>query len=191
METGQQLINDFSDADTAPLQHQLDELQRRWNALQGGECDRLLGLLFDWVECREKEMAEWQPVALKEELISPQLTDLQRFQSDLQSYGDEVKMANETCERLLAELTESESESEFSRLKQQVDDLNERWDQLHAGAGDRQTALDEGMDRAKKFEVARLKLVPWLEDAEVRVAQIVGAEVAPEELKEQQAKIQV
>ena len=188
LERGQQLINDVSDANVSPLEQQLDDLQQQWNSLQGAECNEQLDQLLQWIKLKENEMADWQPVALREEPISQQFVNLEMFESDLTLHNDEVKTMNEKSEVLLSEL--SRDDSEHSRLKQHLNDLNNQLDQLHVGAAERRSCLDEGMDKARKFEVATLKLVPWLENAEIRVRQIVEAEVEPEEMKEQQVKIQ-
>jgi chromosome segregation ATPase len=187
METGQQLISDFSEADCSPLEEQLDELHYQWTLLKGEECDQLLEVLFDWLECKKKTVANWQPVALYEEPISQQMSELEAFQADLLAYMDEVKIANEKCESLLIEL--SDSESNEPSLRQQVDDLNEQWDQLNASVAERQTALEDAMEKAKMFSAVKQKLIPWLEEAEVRVSQMTEADCT-EGIKEQQARLQ-
>ncbi|XP_051892499.1 microtubule-actin cross-linking factor 1 isoform X16 [Pristis pectinata] len=190
---GQGLIQSAAkNANTQGLEHDLDEINTRWNTLNKKVAERISQLqeallhrgkfqdalepLLSWLTDTEELIANQKPPSAEYKVVKAQIQEqklLQRLLDDRKSTVEIIKAEGER-------IAESAETAEKDKIQKQLQNLRERWDGLLNKAAARQKQLDDILVIAKQFHETAEPLNDWLTSKEKKLAnsEPVGTQTA-------------
>ncbi|XP_078093960.1 microtubule-actin cross-linking factor 1 isoform X3 [Mustelus asterias] len=190
---GQGLIQSAAkNANTQGLEHDLDEMNTRWNTLNKKVAERISQLqeallhrgkfqdalepLLSWLTDTEELIANQKPPSAEYKVVKAQIQEqklLQRLLDDRKSTVEIIKAEGER-------IAESAETAEKEKIQKQLQSLGERWDGLLSKAAARQRQLEDILVIAKQFHETVEPLNEWLTSKEKKLAnsEPVGTQTA-------------
>ncbi|CAL1283114.1 unnamed protein product [Larinioides sclopetarius] len=194
---GQGLIQSASPGvNTSILEHDLDNLNEKWNSLkqrmndrerkldiaflQSGKFLEALEGLHKWLEDTEEMVANQKPPSADYKVVKAQLQeqkflnklllDRQNSMSSLMQMGNEIMKNAEPLERM--------------QIESQLGDLMQRFDELSNSAQERTDALERTIPVAKDFQDRIIPLEEWLEQTEKKLAAMATIPTDQEKIRQ-------
>ncbi|GCB71001.1 hypothetical protein scyTo_0001434 [Scyliorhinus torazame] len=190
---GQGLIQSaVKNANTQGLEHDLDEMNTRWNTLNKKVAERISQLqeallhrgkfqdalepLLSWLTDTEELIANQKPPSAEYKVVKAQIQEqklLQRLLDDRRSTVEIIKAEGER-------IAESAETDEKVKIQKQLQSLGERWGGLLSKAAARQRQLEDILVIAKQFHETVEPLNEWLTSKEKKLAnsEPVGTQTA-------------
>uniref|UniRef100_A0A7N6ASS5 Microtubule actin crosslinking factor 1 n=1 Tax=Anabas testudineus TaxID=64144 RepID=A0A7N6ASS5_ANATE len=190
--------------DLTELQVAVSDVNGRYETL-GGELKDRLGRQQASLELRQKaregteELKNWltdKEHSLKQgQTTSPSKPEVVRAQaqankvllSDLAEHSGKVEQLKNTLRKLIADNPDS---PEADTWRQQMQEIDSRWQTANQAAAQRQTELETCADRLGSFATAANQLGPWLREKELMMSVLGPLSIDPNMLNTQKQQVQ-
>ncbi|XP_034747888.1 microtubule-actin cross-linking factor 1 isoform X14 [Etheostoma cragini] len=164
------------------LGRQETSLELRQKARQGTD------ELKNWLTDREHSLKEGQTASpSKPEVVRAQAEENKALLSELADHSGKVEELKTTLRKLIAENPDS---PEADTWRQQLQEIDSRWQMANQTASQRQTELETCADRLGSFASAASQLGPWLREKELMMSVLGPLSIDPNMLNTQKQQAQ-
>uniref|UniRef100_H2SL43 Microtubule actin crosslinking factor 1 n=1 Tax=Takifugu rubripes TaxID=31033 RepID=H2SL43_TAKRU len=167
------------------LGHQQASLGLRQKAKQGTE------ELKNWLTERELSLKQAQTASpSRPEVLRAQAQENKACQvllSELAKHSGQVEELKSTLRKLIADSPDS---PEVDSWRQQLQDIDSRWQTTNQKAAQRQTELEMSVDRLSSFASMANQLGPWLREKELMMSVLGPLSIDPNMLNTQKQQVQ-
>ncbi|KAG7457647.1 hypothetical protein MATL_G00229410 [Megalops atlanticus] len=144
--------------------------------------------LAQWLGSREQTLAQGQTASpSRPEVVHAQAQENKALLSELAEQSGKVEEVKSTLQKLI---TENPDSPEAETWKQQLRDIDSRWDRANQMAAQRQTELETCADRLGSFATAANQLGPWLREKELMMSVLGPLSIDPNMLNTQKQQVQ-
>ncbi|XP_022239565.1 microtubule-actin cross-linking factor 1-like isoform X12 [Limulus polyphemus] len=181
MKIGRILKDRCPKSDLPGLQEMIDELKNKWNAvcnksvnrqreleealLYSGQFKDAVVALFDWLDRAKGILAIEQPIQGDLDTVTSLVDQHKTFQNELQNRANNLESVRRTAGGLLQTATPEE----MQHIHSQVNQLDEKWEELIRLSNEKQQRLDEALQKAELLHKSVHILLEWLSDAEIKL----------------------
>ncbi|XP_074542218.1 microtubule-actin cross-linking factor 1, isoforms 1/2/3/4 [Halichoeres trimaculatus] len=164
------------------LSRQQASLELRQKARQSTED------LKSWLTDREKSLKQGQTATpSKPEAVRAQAQENKALLSELAEHSGKVEELKSTLRKLIADNPDS---PEADTWRQQLQEIDSRWQTANQTAAQRQTELETCADRLGSFASAANQLGPWLREKELMMSVLGPLSIDPNMLNTQKQQVQ-
>ncbi|CAL9690837.1 unnamed protein product [Knipowitschia caucasica] len=164
------------------LSKQRSSLELRQKATEG--TDELKG----WLTQKESSFTQTQVASpSKSEAVRAQAQENKELLSELAERTVKVEELKSTLRKLIAENPDS---PEAETWRQQLQDIDSRWQATNQTAAQRQQELETCADRLGTFSSAANQLAPWLREKELMMSVLGPLSIDPNMLSTQKQQVQ-
>ncbi|XP_056154000.1 microtubule-actin cross-linking factor 1 [Lampris incognitus] len=144
--------------------------------------------LSSWLRDREHSLEQGQTASpSKPELVRAQAQENKALLSELTEHSGKVEELKSTLRKLIAENPDS---PEADSWRQQLQEIDSRWQKANRTAAQRQTELEACADRLGSFASAANQLGPWLREKELMMSVLGPLSIDPNMLNTQKQQAQ-
>ncbi|XP_062386268.1 microtubule-actin cross-linking factor 1 isoform X13 [Sardina pilchardus] len=144
--------------------------------------------LSHWLSEREQSLAVGQAASpSRPEVVRAQAQENKALLSELAEQSGKVEELKSTLKKLIAENPDS---PEVETWKQQLRDIDSRWEKANQTAAQRQAELETCADRLGSFATAASQLGPWLKEKELMMSVLGPLSIDPNMLNTQKQQVQ-
>eukprot|EP00063_Salmo_salar_P058160 XP_014032995.1 PREDICTED: microtubule-actin cross-linking factor 1-like isoform X24 [Salmo salar] len=145
--------------------------------------------LSRWLGDRENSLHLGQTAASpsKPEVVRAQAQENKALLSELAEHSGKVKELKSTLEKLIADYPDS---PEADTWRQQMKEIDSRWEKANEAALQRQVELETCADRLGSFATAASQLGPWLKEKELMMSVLGPLSIDPNMLNTQNQQVQ-
>ncbi|KAM9494125.1 microtubule-actin cross-linking factor 1 isoform 10-T10 [Clarias gariepinus] len=145
--------------------------------------------LHQWLGPREQSLAQGQAASpSRPEVVREQARENKALLSELAEHSNKVEDLKKTLKQLIKENPDS---PEAETWKQQLKDIESRWEKANQAATQRQTELETCADRLGNFASAANQLGPWLREKELMMSVLGPLSIDPKMLNTQKQQVQI
>ncbi|KAK2830737.1 hypothetical protein Q5P01_018668 [Channa striata] len=164
------------------LGRQQASLDLRQKARQGTE------ELKSWLTDKEHSLKQGQSGSpSKPEAVRAQAQENKALLSELAEHSGKVEQLKSTLRKLI---TDNPDSPEADTWKQQLQEIDSRWQTANQTAAQRQTELETCADRLGSFASAANQLGPWLREKELMMSVLGPLSIDPNMLNTQKQQVQ-
>ncbi|CAJ1083006.1 microtubule-actin cross-linking factor 1 isoform X15 [Xyrichtys novacula] len=164
------------------LGRQQASLELRQKAKQGTED------LKSWLTNREQSLKQGQTASpSRPEVVRAQAQENKALLSELAEHSGKVEELKSTLRKLIADNPDS---PEADTWRQQLQEIDSRWQTANQTAAQRQTELETCADRLGSFASAANQLGPWLREKELMMSVLGPLSIDPNMLNTQKQQVQ-
>ncbi|XP_068188918.1 microtubule-actin cross-linking factor 1 isoform X15 [Antennarius striatus] len=164
------------------LSRQQASLELRHKATQGTE------ELRSWLLEREQSLKQGQTASpSRPEVVRSQAQENKALLSELAEHTGRVEELKNTLRKLIADNPDS---PEADNWRQQLQEIESRWQSANQTAVQRQTELETCADRLGSFASAANQLGPWLREKELMMSVLGPLSIDPNMLNTQKQQVQ-
>ncbi|XP_071357168.1 microtubule-actin cross-linking factor 1 isoform X17 [Trachinotus anak] len=164
------------------LGRQQASLELRQKARQGTE------ELKSWLTNKEHSLKQGQTASpSKPEVVRAQAQENKALLSELAEHSGKVEELKSTLRKLIADNPDS---PEADSWRQQLQEIDSRWQTANQTAAQRQTELETCADRLGSFASAANQLGPWLREKELMMSVLGPLSIDPNMLNTQKQQVQ-
>ncbi|XP_056256164.1 microtubule-actin cross-linking factor 1 isoform X13 [Seriola aureovittata] len=164
------------------LGRQQASLELRQKARQGTE------ELKSWLANKEHSLKQGQTASpSKPEVVRAQAQENKALLSELTEHSGKVEELKSTLRKLIADNPDS---PEADSWRQQLQEIDSRWQTANQTAAQRQTELETCADRLGSFASAANQLGPWLREKELMMSVLGPLSIDPNMLNTQKQQVQ-
>ncbi|KAM6899613.1 microtubule-actin cross-linking factor 1, isoforms 1/2/3/4/5 [Xenentodon cancila] len=164
------------------LSLQQASLELRQKVRQGSE------ELKSWLSDRERSLMQGQAASpSKPEVVRAQAQENKALLSELAEHSGKVEEVKSTLRKLIADNPDS---PEAETWRQQLQEIDSRWQTANQTAARRQTELETCADRLGSFASAANQLGPWLREKELMMSVLGPLSIDPNMLNTQKQQVQ-
>ncbi|XP_078124535.1 microtubule-actin cross-linking factor 1 isoform X12 [Sander vitreus] len=164
------------------LGRQKTSLELRQKARQGTD------ELKNWLTDREHSLKQGQAASpSKPEVVRAQAEENKALLSELADHSGKVEELKSTLRKLIADNPDS---PEADTWRQQLQEIDSRWQTANQTATQRQTELETCADRLGSFASAASQLGPWLREKELMMSVLGPLSIDPNMLNTQKQQAQ-
>ncbi|XP_034560537.1 microtubule-actin cross-linking factor 1 [Notolabrus celidotus] len=164
------------------LTRQQASLELRQKARQGTE------ELKSWLTDREQSLRQGQTASpSRPEAVRAQAQENKALLSELADHSGKVEELKSTLRKLIADNPDS---PEADSWRQQLQEIDSRWQTANQTAAQRQTELETCADRLGSFASAANQLGPWLREKELMMSVLGPLSIDPNMLNTQKQQVQ-
>uniref|UniRef100_A0A671XEU5 Microtubule actin crosslinking factor 1 n=1 Tax=Sparus aurata TaxID=8175 RepID=A0A671XEU5_SPAAU len=157
-------------------------LELRQKARQGTE------ELKSWLTDREHSLKQGQTASpSRPEVVRAQAQENKALLSELTEHSGKVDELKSTLRKLIADNPDS---PEADSWRQQLQEIDLRWQTANQAAAQRQTELETCADRLGSFASAASQLGPWLREKELMMSVLGPLSIDPNMLNTQKQQVQ-
>ncbi|XP_075995247.1 microtubule-actin cross-linking factor 1 isoform X3 [Genypterus blacodes] len=157
-------------------------LELRQKARQGTE------ELSSWLKDREHSLKQGQTSSpSKPEVVRAQAQENKALLSELAEHSGRLEELKSTLRKLIADNPDS---PEADTWRQQLQEIDARWQKANQTAAQRQTELETCADRLGSFASAASQLGPWLREKELMMSVLGPLSIDPNMLNTQKQQAQ-
>ncbi|KAK5883260.1 hypothetical protein CesoFtcFv8_019610 [Champsocephalus esox] len=157
-------------------------LELRQKARQGAE------ELKSWLTDRESSLRQGQAASpSKPEVVRAQAQENKALLSELAEHSGKVEELKSSLRKLIADNPDS---PEADTWRQQLQEIDSRWQTANQTAAQRQTELETCADRLGSFASAASQLGPWLREKELMMSVLGPLSIDPNMLNTQKQQAQ-
>ncbi|KAK0139529.1 Microtubule-actin cross-linking factor 1, isoforms 1/2/3/5 [Merluccius polli] len=162
--------------------HQQASLELRQQASQGAQ------ELSSWLRDRELSLEQGQTAPpSKPEAVRAKAQENKVLLRELTDHSGKVEELKGTLRKLIADNPDS---PEADTWRQQLQELDSRWQKANQTAAQRQTELETCADRLGSFATAAEQLGPWLREKELMMSVLGPLSIDPNMLNTQKQQVQ-
>ncbi|XP_076157599.1 microtubule-actin cross-linking factor 1 isoform X8 [Alosa pseudoharengus] len=144
--------------------------------------------LSHWLSEREQSLAVGQAASpSRPEVVRVQAQENKALLSELAEQSGKVEELKSTLTKLISENPDS---PEVETWKQQLRDIDSRWEKANQTAAQRQAELETCADRLGSFASAASQLGPWLKEKELMMSVLGPLSIDPNMLNTQKQQVQ-
>uniref|UniRef100_A0A8B9KP53 Microtubule actin crosslinking factor 1 n=1 Tax=Astyanax mexicanus TaxID=7994 RepID=A0A8B9KP53_ASTMX len=144
--------------------------------------------LLQWLGPREQSLTQGQAGSpSRPEVVRAQAQENKALLSELAERSGKVEDLKKTLKQLI---TENQDSPEAETWKQQLTDIDTRWEKANTTAAQRQTELETCADRLGSFASAANQLGPWLREKELMMSVLGPLSIDPNMLNTQKQQVQ-
>ncbi|CAG5889364.1 unnamed protein product [Menidia menidia] len=164
------------------LGRQQASLELRQKARQAGQ------ELQTWLSNREQSLKQGQAASpSRPELVRAQAQENKALLSQLAEHSGKVEELKSTLRKLIADNPDS---PEADSWRQQLQEIDSRWQTANQTAAQRQAELETCADRLGSFASAASQLGPWLREKELMMSVLGPLSIDPNMLSTQRQQVQ-
>ncbi|XP_039977308.1 microtubule-actin cross-linking factor 1 isoform X6 [Xiphias gladius] len=164
------------------LGRQQASMELRQKARQGTE------ELKSWLTDKEHSLKQGQTASpSKPEVVRAQAQENKALLSELAEHSGKVEELKSTLRKLIADNPDS---PEADSWRQQLQEIDSRWQTANQTAAQRQTELETCADRLGSFASAASQLGPWLREKELMMSVLGPLSIDPNMLNTQKQQVQ-
>ncbi|KAM7373560.1 hypothetical protein PAMP_008402 [Pampus punctatissimus] len=179
-------VNGRYDALGVELKDRLDRQQASLELRQ--KARRGTDELKSWLTDREHSLKQGQTASpSKPEVIRAQAQENKALLSELAEHSGKVDELKSTLRKLIADNPDS---PEADTWRQQLQEIDSRWQTANQTAAQRQTELETCADRLGSFASAANQLGPWLREKELMMSVLGPLSIDPNMLNTQKQQVQ-
>ncbi|CAB1420216.1 unnamed protein product [Pleuronectes platessa] len=164
------------------VSRQQASLELRQKARQGAD------QLKTWLTDKEQSLRQGQTASpSKPEAVRAQAQENKALLSELAEHSGTVEELKSTLRKLIADNPDS---PEADSWRQQLQEIDSRWQTTNQNAAQRQTELETCADRLGSFASAANQLGPWLREKELMMSVLGPLSIDPNMLTTQKQQVQ-
>ncbi|XP_051247419.1 microtubule-actin cross-linking factor 1 isoform X13 [Dicentrarchus labrax] len=157
-------------------------LELRQKARQGAE------ELKSWLTDREHSLKQGQTASpSRPEVVRAQAQENKALLTELSEHSGKVEELKNSLRKLIADNPDS---PEADSWRQQLQEIDSRWQTANQTAAQRQTELETCADRLGSFATAANQLGPWLREKELMMSVLGPLSIDPNMLNTQKQQVQ-
>ncbi|XP_072561814.1 microtubule-actin cross-linking factor 1, isoforms 1/2/3/4/5 isoform X5 [Paramormyrops kingsleyae] len=144
-----------------------------------------------WLGERERSFTATTGTAIspsRPEVVRAQAQENKALMSELEQRSGKVQELKDTLQQLIAENPDS---PEVEVWREQLRNIDSRWERANQKAAERQAELETCADRLGSFAVAAGQLGPWLQEKELMMGVLGPLSIDPNMLSTQKQQVQI
>lgn len=201
--TGRELIKVCAEQDKHEVKKNMDDLDSLWNNVANlyGKREKdlkdameramkfheALQHLLEFLDSAEDTFVNFGPVASDLGAVKSQMNELNSFKKHVDSHIKDIENFN----RLANDLLESVSSSQVKSIREPLNEVNHRWDDLQKAIANRQAELENALLKLGQFEQSLNDFLEWIRKTEQTLDAIKPAFSDPQVLEVELAKFKV
>lgn len=201
--TGRNLMKMVGEGDKYEVKKNIEDLESYWNTIADLFSQREKSLknamdkamkfhealqnLLEFLDNAEDTFANFGPVASDLKIVKKQVNDLNNFKKHVDSHVPEVENFN----RLANELLECVSSAQAKSIREPMNEVNHRWDDLSKAIANRQAELENALLKLGQFEQSLNDFLEWMAKTERTLDEIKPAFSDPQVLEIELSKFKV
>ncbi|KAL4629457.1 microtubule-actin cross-linking factor 1-like isoform X7 [Arapaima gigas] len=165
------------------LERQTSSLEQRLRAQHQAE------ELTQWLSERERGIATAPATSpSRPEVVRAQAQENKALLSELSQHSGKVEELKGILQQLI---TENPDSPEAETWREQLRDIDQRWQNANEKAAQRQQELEACADRLGSFTAAAHQLAPWLQEKELMMSVLGPLSIDPNMLNTQKQQVQI
>ena len=180
MKAGRTLKDKAPRNDQTILQDMLNDLRNKWSSVCNKSVDRQRKLeesllfsgqfrdavdaLLDWLQ-KARSQLDLDRLHGDLDTVTSLVEQHKSFQEDLKSRAKQLASVRRTASELLS----SASAEDSSLIRQQLDTLESRWEEVSKLSIEKSARLEEALRAAEKLHISVHGLLEWMSDAEMKL----------------------
>ncbi|XP_022692769.1 microtubule-actin cross-linking factor 1-like isoform X2 [Varroa jacobsoni] len=181
MRAGRLLKDKAPKQDVPTLQKMLDDLKDKWNRvcakavdkqrkleealLFSGQFKDAVQALIDWLDKSIPTLDPNERVHGDLDTVNNLIEQHKQFQADLKNRQANLESVRKTCRELLR----TASAEDAAHIRQQMSDLESKWENVMTLSNQKQRRLDDALRQAEQLHKSVHMLLEWLSDAEMKL----------------------
>merc|ERR1719242_211238 len=202
-QTGKNLIAKVGESERPELKRHLEDLDDAWGTITGMYAkreknlidamekameyhDTLQGLL-DFLAKAERKFDNLGPIGADIDKVKKQIGELKKFKSEVDPWMVKVEALN----RQASDLMENATPEQARKIKEPLQNVNQRWDDLNRNCHNRQKELEQALLRLGQFQHALNELLVWIERTDKTLDALKPVYGDPQVIEVELAKLKV
>lgn len=171
-------VNNLANKRDKDLKDAMEKAKKFYDALQH---------LLEFLDSSEETFANFGPIASDLGAVRTQINELNNFKKHVDSHLPAIEKFN----RLGNEMLESVSSSQAKSIREPVNEVNHRWDDLQKAIANRQAEMENALLKLGQFEQSLNDFLEWMKKAERELDMIKPMFSDPQVLEVELAKFKV
>lgn len=201
--TGRNLMKIVGESDKYEIKKNIDELENYWNNIANLFSQREKDLknamekamkfhealqnLLEFLDNAEDTFNNFGPVASDLNIVKKQVHELTNFKKHVDSHVPDIENFN----RLANELLECVPSSQAKSIREPMNEVNHRWDDLSKAIANRQAELENALLKLGQFEQSLNDFLEWMARTERTLDEIKPTFSDPQVLEIELSKFKV
>ncbi|KAI2799657.1 hypothetical protein BLOT_011563 [Blomia tropicalis] len=201
--TGRDLLKVCSDHDKHDVKKNMDDLDNMWNNVanlfskrekdlkeameRAMKFHEALQALLEFLDDAEDTFVNFGPIAADLAAVKLQMNELNGFKKHVDSHIRDIENFNRLANDLLAIVSSSQAKS----IREPLNEVNHRWDDLLKAINNRQSELENALLKLGQFEQSLNDFLEWIRKTERTLDEIKPVFCDPQILEVELAKFKV
>merc|ERR1719242_1077624 len=202
-QTGKNLIAKVGESERPELKRHLEDLDDAWGTITGMYAkreknlidamekameyhDTLQGLL-DFLAKAERKFDNLGPIGADIDKVKKQIGELKTFKDEVDPWMIKVEALN----RQASDLMENATPEQARKIKEPLQNVNQRWDDLNRNCHNRQKELEQALLRLGQFQHALNELLIWIDRTDKTLDGLKPVYGDPQVIEVELAKLKV
>ncbi|CAK9254223.1 unnamed protein product [Sphagnum jensenii] len=176
--TGKNLMQLCGEPDKPEVKKHIEDLDNAWDNVTSLYVKReqnlidamekamnfheILQNILEFLDVAEEKFANLGPIGSDIDAVKNQIRELKQFKSEVDPHMVEIEALN----RMAHELLERVSPDQARPIREPLNDINRRWDELLKGIVDRNTDLENALLKLGQFQHALNEFLAWITKTE-------------------------
>ncbi|XP_055591384.1 dystonin isoform X13 [Uranotaenia lowii] len=205
--TGSNLMSLCGEPDKPEVKKHIEDLDHAWDNItalyakreenlidameKAMEFHETLQNLLNFLTKAEDRFQKLGPLGSDIEAVKKQIAQLKQFKDDVDPHMVEVEALNRALNRQAVELTERTSAEQASAIREPLNAVNRRWENLLRGMVERQKQLEHALLHLGQFQHALNELLVWINKTDANLDELKPIPGDPQLLEVELAKLKV
>uniref|UniRef100_A0AAG5DJS3 Dystonin n=1 Tax=Anopheles atroparvus TaxID=41427 RepID=A0AAG5DJS3_ANOAO len=205
--TGSNLMSLCGEPDKPEVKKHIEDLDNAWDNItalyakreenlidameKAMEFHETLQNLLSFLARAEDRFQKLGPLGSDIEAVKKQIEQLKHFKDDVDPHMVEVEALNRALNRQAVELTERTSAEQASAIREPLNAVNRRWENLLRGMVERQKQLEHALLHLGQFQHALNELLVWINKTDANLDELKPIPGDPQLLEVELAKLKV
>ncbi|XP_037914649.1 microtubule-actin cross-linking factor 1 isoform X27 [Hermetia illucens] len=205
--TGNNLMSLCGEPDKPEVKKHIEDLDHAWDNItalyakreenlidameKAMEFHETLQNLLKFLNKAEDRFAKLGPLGSDIDAVKKQIEQLKLFKDDVDPHMVEVEALNRALNRQAVELTERTSAEQAASIREPLNSVNRRWENLLRGMVERQKQLEHALLHLGQFQHALNELLVWIGRTDTTLDQLKPIPGDPQLLEVELAKLKV
>ncbi|XP_062535716.1 uncharacterized protein LOC134204925 isoform X3 [Armigeres subalbatus] len=205
--TGSNLMSLCGEPDKPEVKKHIEDLDHAWDNItalyakreenlidameKAMEFHETLQNLLNFLAKAEDRFQKLGPLGSDIEAVKKQIEQLKHFKDDVDPHMVEVEALNRALNRQAVELTERTSAEQASAIREPLNSVNRRWENLLRGMVERQKQLEHALLHLGQFQHALNELLVWINKTDANLDELKPIPGDPQLLEVELAKLKV
>ncbi|XP_058834593.1 uncharacterized protein LOC131691889 isoform X29 [Topomyia yanbarensis] len=205
--TGSNLMSLCGEPDKPEVKKHIEDLDHAWDNItalyakreenlidameKAMEFHETLQNLLNFLAKAEDRFQKLGPLGSDIEAVKKQIEQLKHFKDDVDPHMVEVEALNRVLSRQAIDLTERTSVEQASAIREPLNAVNRRWENLLRGMVERQKQLEHALLHLGQFQHALNELLVWISKTDANLDELKPIPGDPQLLEVELAKLKV
>lgn len=201
--TGKNLMQLCGEPDKPEVKKHIDDLDNAWDTVTSLYAKRERNLIdamekamnfhetlqniLEFLDYAEDKFANMGPIAVDIDAVKVQIKELKDFKNEVEPHNVEIETLNRQAHELLDRIAPHQARA----IREPLNEINRRWDDLLKGIVDRGSDLENALLRLGQFQHALNELLAWISKTEKTLDEMRPVFGDPQVIEVELAKLNV